>query len=95
MITRREAENQAERCLWYHIGAYVGTVMAVAAFDRPALRYVATGWGLGLLAHAALLHGFPESREMLLRTTASLMEDLHGEHHEVTRASEPRLATAR
>lgn len=93
MITRREAENQAERCLWYHVGAYVGTMFAVAAFDRPVLSWVATGWGLGVLAHAAILHGFPESREMLLRTSASLMEDRHIERHGHVPA--PRLATTK
>jgi hypothetical protein len=79
MIPRRVAEKQAEQCLWYHVGAYGITLAALALSDRKSLPWVAGVWGMGVLLHAALLHAFPDTREFLLRNTASLMEDLRSE----------------
>jgi len=75
MITRREAEDQAERCFHYHVGAYAATVAAMAALNSRSFPLVAGVWGVALLIHGTLLHAIPEGREMLLRNTAALMED--------------------
>lgn len=75
MITRQEAENQTDRCFLYHLGAFAGTLAVLAAANRQALPWVAGAWGIGVAVHGAMLYSCPETREMLLRTTASLMED--------------------
>ena len=58
----------------------MGVVGLLAAYDRRDLPWVAGIWGLGIAAHAAALYACPDSREMLLRTTASYMEDLRSPH---------------
>lgn len=75
MITRREAENQTDRCFMYHVGAFAGVVAVLAAVDRRVLPWVAGVCGMGVALHGVLLYACPDTREMLLRTTASLMED--------------------
>lgn len=75
MIPRREAENQADRCFMYHVGCYAGALAALLAFDRRDLPWVAGAWGAGLALHGAMLYACPDAREMLVRTTASMMED--------------------
>lgn len=93
MITRKEAEQQADQCFMYHVGSFVGVVALMGFLDRRDLPWVAGIWGLGVAAHAAALYACPDSREMLLRTTAGMMEDFRSSHekHEPQRA----LAVAR
>lgn len=76
MVTRQEAENQTDRCFMYHLGAFIGTIALLAAFDRRAIPAVTGVWGLGVAAHGAFLYGCRDTREALVRTTASMMEDL-------------------
>ena len=46
-----------------------------AILDRRAFPWVAGSLGAGLVLHATCLFAIPKTRESLLRTTASLMED--------------------
>lgn len=75
MITRREAETQAERCFEYHAAIAAGIVGVIALLDRRSFPWVAGSLAAGLALHATCLFGIPSTRESLLRTTASLMED--------------------
>jgi len=75
VITRREAETQAERCFEYHAALAAGIIGVAAVFDRRTFPWVAGSLGAGLGLHALCLFGIPATRESLLRTTASLMED--------------------
>lgn len=75
MITRREAEVQAERCFEYHAAMAAGIIGVAAMIDRRSFPWVAGSLGAGIAVHAACLFGIPSTRESILRTTASLMED--------------------
>lgn len=75
MITRREAETQADRCLEYHAAIAAGIIGLSAVLDRRAFPWVAASLGAGVVLHATCLFAIPKTRESLLRTTASLMED--------------------
>lgn len=75
MITRRQAEDQAERCFHNHLRAYAATIVTLAVLRSQSFPFVAMGWGLGVLAHGTFLHAIPASREMLLRKAAAKMED--------------------
>jgi hypothetical protein len=96
MITRGEAETQAERCLEYHAGIAAGIIGLCAVIDRRAFPWVAASLGAGVALHATCLFAIPKTRESLLRTTASLMEDLqHGSSKNLGREqpSEMEMAT--
>jgi hypothetical protein len=75
MITRQEAKHQAERCLEYHAAIAAGIVGVVALLDRRAIPWTVASLGAGVALHATCLFAIPSTRESLLRTTASLMED--------------------
>ena len=91
MVTRQEAENQTDRCFMYHLGSYAGALAILTAVDRRAVPWVAGVWGLGVALHGALLYGCDHSRESLVRTTASLMEDLR---HKAIPSSDPEQSLA-
>ena len=75
MITRREAVSQAEQCIQYHAAIAAGIAGLAAVIDRRALPWIAASLGAGVALHATCLYGIPSTRESLIRTTASLMED--------------------
>lgn len=75
MITRRAAEEQADQCLMYHAGAYALGVVGLALLGSRSTSWIAGVWGLGLAAHAVLLHGVPDTREKILMWTAEGMEE--------------------
>lgn len=75
MITRKEAEQQAEQCFAYHAGAYGLTVLGLAVMGHRSTAAVAGVWGLGVLAHGVSLYGTSEGREWILRETAAGMEN--------------------
>lgn len=75
MITRRDAENQATRCFEYNAAAFAAIVATVGLLKPRALPAMAASLGAGLALHAVCLFAIPTTRESLLRTTASLMED--------------------
>ena len=88
MIPRREAEDQAQRCLNYHVGAYALTVATLAVLNARSFRGVAGAWGLGVVLHGVLLHAIPETRELILRTTAAGMESRRAEPLNTSRMAE-------
>jgi hypothetical protein len=80
MITRREAEQQAEDCFVYHLGAYVLTMAALTLFGGRSSRWIGGAWGTGVLLHGLALYASSPAREMLLRTTAEVMENRRTAH---------------
>jgi hypothetical protein len=75
MISREVAEEQADLCFMYHAGAYTATVAALALTGNRSTMSVASAWGLGVIAHAALLYAVPQAREQILFWTARRMEE--------------------
>ena len=75
MITRHEAENQANACLAYNAGGFVVSAIGLALSGSRAAVPVTSICGIGVALHALLLYGVPETRETILRWTASGMED--------------------
>lgn len=90
MITRKEAVTQAEQCFQYHVAIAAGIAGAMALFDRRSLPWVAPSLGAGLALHAACLYAFPSTRESLIRTTASLMEDRRRATQRIQNQAQPR-----
>lgn len=75
MITRHAAETQADQCLMYHAGIYALGIAGLAITGNRSTSLIAAVWGVGLAAHAALLHAVPETREKILMWTAEGMEE--------------------
>jgi hypothetical protein len=81
MISRKVAEEQADLCFLYHAGAYAVTVATLVFTGNRSTKSVASAWGLGVIAHAALLYAVPQAREKFLVWTAQRMEERkHAQH---------------
>lgn len=75
MITRHQAEEQANACLMYHAGAFALTTLGLALGGSRTTSAVTSLWGLGVAVHALMLYAVPDAREQILKWTAAGMED--------------------
>lgn len=75
MITRHQAEEQANACLMYNAGAFVLTAIGLALSGSRVASAVTTVWGLGVALHATMLYAVPDTREQILMWTAAGMEE--------------------
>jgi len=88
MVTRQQAEQQADTCFLYHAGAFIITTVALSMSGSRAAAVLGGTWGLAVLGHAAALYGIPESREKILMWTASGMEERQHAQEAIGEASQ-------
>lgn len=84
MITRREAADQANACFMYNAGGFLLAAVGSAVAGSRSANALTGLWGLGVVAHAILLYGVSDSRETILRWTASGMEERQHLQQEIT-----------
>lgn len=75
MITRQQAQDQANDCFLYHAGAFIATAAGLALTRNRSATQISTIWAMALATHAVLLYALPRSRERILMWTAAGMED--------------------
>jgi hypothetical protein len=77
MATHEQAEMRVQRGFMIHVIVFCLVVTGLAVFnyqqnpDRPWSAWVAGGWGLGVLCHAA---AFFLNRERMIERTENRME---------------------
>jgi hypothetical protein len=78
MATHLDAEKRVEMGFWIHLAAYVLVVGALAILnfnrnpDNLWVLWVAGGWGIGIVAHAAAFLS-PQLRERMVERTTERM----------------------
>ena len=73
MITRRQAENQANACFMYNAGGFILSTIGAALCGSRSAGTLTGLWGCGVAAHAIMLYGIPDAREKILMWTAAGM----------------------
>ena len=88
MITRQEAQNQANACFIYNAGGFLLAAVASALYGSRSANALTGLWGFGVAAHAIMLYGVPEAREKILMWTAAGIEEREKLQHDVTQRIE-------
>lgn len=76
MATHEQAETRVHLGFWIHLCCYIGVIAALAIMnfqrnpDKLWVLWVAGGWGIGIVAHAAAF--FFNRERMIARTQARL-----------------------
>lgn len=91
MVTHERAATRVERGFWIHLAAYVLVVGGLTILnlnrnpDKLWVLWVAGGWGIGIIAHAATFFS-PQGREKMIRRTTERMErrEMRGEVPDMT-----------
>lgn len=75
MITRQQAEDQANACFMYNAGGFLLAAVGAALCGSRSTISLTSLWGFGVVVHAVMLYGVPDAREKILMWTAAGMEN--------------------